>query len=320
MNLLEKKCASFFWDCTQDSRKLAWVKWPIVLASLDKRGLGIGSFKSFNLALLQKWRWRFSFNPKALWVKVGKAFHGQESNFGLNDKISNGIWSKIIGSSNYLHLNDILPSDSIWFRVGCGTSIRFWKDLWTSNAPLYLRYNRLFRLEQDKDCLISDCFNNNHWAWNSITRHHIDTHLFPSLDNPTQWDKTFPRKVNIYMWHFMLDRLPQRLKQSSPRIDISMISYPSCNGIVESSTYIFFECVIAKDIWNLVRNLCDIPFPPFTSYRNSVTFCQHPIRRSDIYDNIRSSTFSWLDHRGRMSCSWVDWLKSPMLVSSTGSC
>ncbi|GJR52236.1 RNA-directed DNA polymerase, eukaryota, reverse transcriptase zinc-binding domain protein [Tanacetum coccineum] len=234
MNLLEKKCASFFWDCTQDSRKLAWVKWPIVLASLDKRGLGIGSFISFNLALLQKWRWRFSFNPKALWVKVGKAFHGQESNFGLNDKISNGIWSKIIGSSNYLHLNDILPSDSIWFRVGCGTSIRFWKDLWTI----------------------------------SITRHHIDTHLLPSLDNPTQWDKTFPRKVNIYMWRFMLDRLPQRLKQSSPRIDISMISHPSCNGIVESSTYIFFECVIAKDIWNLVRNLCDIPFPPFTSYEH----------------------------------------------------
>nr|GEY55419.1 hypothetical protein [Tanacetum cinerariifolium] len=56
---------------------------------------------------------------------------------------------------------------------------------------------------------------------------------------------------------------------SSPRIDISMISCPSCNGIVESSTHIFFECVIAKDICNLVRNLCDIAFPPFfTSYEH----------------------------------------------------
>ncbi|GKE70226.1 putative RNA-directed DNA polymerase, eukaryota, reverse transcriptase zinc-binding domain protein, partial [Tanacetum coccineum] len=36
------------------SSKLAWVKWPTVLASLSKGGLGIGSLMSFNLALLQK--------------------------------------------------------------------------------------------------------------------------------------------------------------------------------------------------------------------------------------------------------------------------
>ncbi|GJR72968.1 RNA-directed DNA polymerase, eukaryota, reverse transcriptase zinc-binding domain protein [Tanacetum coccineum] len=43
----------------------------------------------------------------------------------------------------------------------------------------------------------------------------------------------------------------------------------------------------------------------------------HPIKRSDIYDNIQSTTYAlWLHHRGRMSCSWLDWLKSPLLVSS----
>ncbi|GKA05773.1 putative RNA-directed DNA polymerase, eukaryota, reverse transcriptase zinc-binding domain protein [Tanacetum coccineum] len=72
----------------------------------------------------------------------------------------------VVGSSNYLHSNDILPSDSIRFRVGNGTSIRFWKDLWTENVPLYLRYDRFFRLDQDKDCLISDRFINNQWVWN----------------------------------------------------------------------------------------------------------------------------------------------------------
>ncbi|GKC31837.1 hypothetical protein Tco_1039131 [Tanacetum coccineum] len=77
-------------------------------------------------------------NPKALWVKVVKALHGHEGGFGLNDNTSNGIWSKIVGSSNYLHSNDILPSDSI----------------------------RLFCLELNKDCLISERFINNHWTWN----------------------------------------------------------------------------------------------------------------------------------------------------------
>ncbi|GKB48127.1 RNA-directed DNA polymerase, eukaryota [Tanacetum coccineum] len=262
---------------------------------------------------------------------------------------------------------------------------------------LYLRYNRLFRLEQDKDCLISDRFKDNQWTWNwsrsfmrarnsayitdiinevsltelsserdvcywtiaddgmfsvSSTRHHIDSLILPTLDNPTQWDKTLPRKVNIFMWRFMLDRLPHRLNLSSRGIDIPTIACPSCNGNVESSNHIFFGCGNAKDIWNIIRNWCDIQFPACTSFehwkswfdswqatkekkwrlsiifsatlwwiwrfRNSITFGQHPIKRSDIYDNIRSSTFSWLHHRGRMSCSWIDWLKSPLMVSSSG--
>ncbi|GKA69148.1 RNA-directed DNA polymerase, eukaryota, reverse transcriptase zinc-binding domain protein [Tanacetum coccineum] len=107
-----------------DVRKLAWVKLHIVLASHVKGGLVIGSLNTFNLALLQKWRWMIISNANALWVKVVKAFHGQEGGFGLNENSSNGIWSKIVGSSNYLHSNAILPSDSILFRVGCGTSIR----------------------------------------------------------------------------------------------------------------------------------------------------------------------------------------------------
>ncbi|GJV18221.1 RNA-directed DNA polymerase, eukaryota, reverse transcriptase zinc-binding domain protein [Tanacetum coccineum] len=45
-----------------------------VLGSLG--GLNIGSLKAFNLALLQKWRWRLLSSPNALWVKVIKAYHG----------------------------------------------------------------------------------------------------------------------------------------------------------------------------------------------------------------------------------------------------
>ncbi|GJV47496.1 RNA-directed DNA polymerase, eukaryota, reverse transcriptase zinc-binding domain protein [Tanacetum coccineum] len=264
------------------------VKWPIVLASRVNGGLGIGSLKAFNLALLQKWRWRMISNTNAFWVKIVRSF-------------------------NYLHSNAILPSDSIRFHVGCGTSIRFWKDLWTGSSPLYLRYNRLFRLEQDKDCLISDRFKDNQWTWNwsrsfmgdrnsayiidiinevsitelsserdvcfwtipndgmfsvSSTRHHIDSLILHTLDNPTQWDKTLPHKVDIFMWRFMLDRLSHRLNFSFRGIDIPTIACPSCNGNVESSNHIFFGCGNAKDIWNIIRNWCDIQFPACTSFEH----------------------------------------------------
>ncbi|GJS49770.1 putative nuclease HARBI1 isoform X2 [Tanacetum coccineum] len=48
----------------------------------------------------------------------------------------------------------------------CGTRIRFWKDIWVGETPLFTRYNRLYHLDQDKDCLIIDRINNGQWSWN----------------------------------------------------------------------------------------------------------------------------------------------------------
>nr|GEV59694.1 reverse transcriptase domain, reverse transcriptase zinc-binding domain protein [Tanacetum cinerariifolium] len=124
------------------------------------------------------------------------------------------------------------------------------KDAWLGNYPLYLWFNRLSRLEQDKDYLIIDRISYGQWRWifsradlgvrnsaylrdtlNEIsqidiifdkdacvsslsndgvfsvgaTRMHIDNLLLPSLDPTTTWDKTAPRKVNIYMSRLKLD-------------------------------------------------------------------------------------------------------------------
>ncbi|GJS83817.1 hypothetical protein Tco_0750358 [Tanacetum coccineum] len=54
-------------------------------------------------------------------------------------------------------------------------------------------------------------------------------------------------------------------------------------------------------------------------FRNSVVFCSHHVRKSDIIDNIQFSAFSWLHHRGlRMVCNWTDWLMSPLSLASAG--
>ncbi|GKA96277.1 hypothetical protein Tco_0818372 [Tanacetum coccineum] len=41
-------------------------------------------------------------------------------------------------------------------KVGNGASIRFWKDSWNGNGPLMSRFNRLYHLDANEECLLSD--------------------------------------------------------------------------------------------------------------------------------------------------------------------
>ncbi|GKD12860.1 RNA-directed DNA polymerase, eukaryota [Tanacetum coccineum] len=94
------------------------------------------------------------------------------------------------------------------------------------------------------------------------TRRLIDENIIPTLVPPTFWDKTLSRKVNIFIWTLALDQLPHRLNLSARGMDIAFIACPSCNGNVESSFHIFFDCDFAKEIWRLIRTLqesCPIP-------------------------------------------------------------
>ncbi|GKF97680.1 hypothetical protein Tco_0293501, partial [Tanacetum coccineum] len=105
-----------------------------------------------------------------------------------------------------------------------------WKDIWIGDSPLNILYNRLYQLELDKDCLIIDRIENGQWSWNWLyqleldkdcliidriengqwswnwysndlgvqARRVIDDKILPSLATSTSWDKTLPRKVNIF--------------------------------------------------------------------------------------------------------------------------
>nr|GFC01985.1 RNA-directed DNA polymerase, eukaryota, reverse transcriptase zinc-binding domain protein [Tanacetum cinerariifolium] len=140
------------------NNKMAWIKWPNVLASYEHGGLEVGSLKAFNHALLQKWRRRFVNNSELLWVKLMKAIHGLEAGFDGKDCYTHGIWANIVGSSIYLHSRNVISNDALKCQIGCGSSIRFWKDLWIGDEPLCSRFNRLYRMDINENCIIRDRF------------------------------------------------------------------------------------------------------------------------------------------------------------------
>ncbi|GJU85983.1 RNA-directed DNA polymerase, eukaryota, reverse transcriptase zinc-binding domain protein [Tanacetum coccineum] len=92
----QKRLSSWKANLLSIGGHLTFIKAVLVLPSFDKRGLNIGSLKAFNLALLQKWRWRMFSSPNTLWVNTIKALHGQDG--GLDNKGCNfnGTWSRIV--------------------------------------------------------------------------------------------------------------------------------------------------------------------------------------------------------------------------------
>ncbi|GJS50907.1 RNA-directed DNA polymerase, eukaryota [Tanacetum coccineum] len=156
--------------------------------------------------------------------------------------------------ANLLSIRGRLTLIKLW------NSYTFWKDVWAGEAPLFTRYNHLYRLDQDKDCLIIDLnieVSEDTCVWSlgpkgtfTVKDAHniIDQKTLPSLAPSTTWDKTIPRKVNIFMWRLSLDRHPHRLNLSLRGMDIPAISCSSCNANVESANHIFFECIIATEM------------------------------------------------------------------------
>ncbi|GJS80706.1 RNA-directed DNA polymerase, eukaryota, reverse transcriptase zinc-binding domain protein [Tanacetum coccineum] len=165
---LESLRSNFFWGSDEKSKKISWISWNLALASKDKGGLGIGSLFSLNHALIQKWRWRFLNNPKALWSRLIVAIHGpnEDSSTFFSHIKNKGVWFRIVGSINSMHEKNFIPLSFIQRRVNNGASTKFWHDTWIGTSPLRFQFPRLFRLSTRRDCLIRDCWDNGwHLDW-----------------------------------------------------------------------------------------------------------------------------------------------------------
>ncbi|XP_071718074.1 uncharacterized protein [Rutidosis leptorrhynchoides] len=158
---LESIRARFFWGGSDTVKKMPWVKWDKILASFDQGGLNIGSLKAFNIALINKWRWRYLNNSNDLWASIIKSIHGHY--FETTDCSS--IWSNIVSDCISSTSNGQLTHDAFLLQVGNGSSIKFWHDVWCGSSSLASRYHRLFHLDVNKDDSIADKWYNGEWHW-----------------------------------------------------------------------------------------------------------------------------------------------------------
>ena len=196
------------------------------------------------------------------------------------------------------------------------------------------------------------------WAWTIGTtsfsvksaRHKIDRGFLP--DGPrTRWNSLLPKKINIFIWRSLRDRLPSRWNLSRKGIEVASITCPICDHGVESAFHTLWDCTLASTAWScvfkwlhisppIIYNLtglydwidglhsasskriildvvCGVTLWSLWRFRNEVIFGTNQPKRNMIFDNIVDFSFRWYSTRSKMSSiSWNNWIQNPLVVYS----
>lgn len=175
VNTLEGLIRKFLWGGNGDVRKLHWVGWDKVSRPIKSGGLGIRKLEDTNNAFLVKWLWRYKHEGVALWRRVVDAIHGSNRKWEIYPRSARfaGTWTKIVKCGMRLKVGNVSSVDMIRARLGNGMDIRFWIDPWIDREPLKYVFPDLFRIEQEKGCLVGDRIVGNEegsliqWNWRS---------------------------------------------------------------------------------------------------------------------------------------------------------
>nr|GEY82250.1 RNA-directed DNA polymerase, eukaryota, reverse transcriptase zinc-binding domain protein [Tanacetum cinerariifolium] len=177
----------------------------------------------------------------------------------------------------------------------------------------------------------------------------LDDSLLPEVSSKTQWINAVPIKVNVHAWKVRLDCLPTRINISCKGIEINFILCPNCGKAAESTSHIFFGCSMVRELYRkitfwwdcsfvelssfeewvewisnlrmqanlkrLLKGVCYIMWWFVWSFRNKTLFGLGCPLKMALFDDIVTRLFNWCRFRCKASFSWVDWLKSPYLVS-----
>nr|GEX68341.1 ribonuclease H-like domain-containing protein [Tanacetum cinerariifolium] len=198
------------------------------------------------------------------WGKVGKVVEsdwrgGGVVRGGREGLVSDGVLNQLEGLRNSFFL---------------GADLDERKMTW-------VRFNRLYSLDLQKDSSIAQKMQNSDWA-NSFrrlprgggglksvngvfsvksAREEIDKHLLVTSSSPTRWSKLLPIKVNVFSWRMILDKLPTRVNLSNRGMDIPCVLCSVCDIRVESRNHLFFGCSMACDLYRLISRWWNIHIP-----------------------------------------------------------
>ncbi|GJT28336.1 RNA-directed DNA polymerase, eukaryota [Tanacetum coccineum] len=132
----------------------------------------------------------------------------------------------------------------------------------------------------------------------------FDDNRFSEVSTQTRWIKAVPIKVNIHAWKVRMDCLPTRLNISRRGIDIPSILCPVCGSVTESSSHLFFDCLVAKYNFRKICRWWEVDFMEVHTFDEWVSWIVNlriPIKHKRLLEGVCFGCCGWLyNTRGLM--------------------
>ncbi|KAJ0558512.1 putative reverse transcriptase zinc-binding domain-containing protein [Helianthus annuus] len=132
--------------------------WEKAMLPVKYGGLGFGSLRDINLAMLAKWWWRSKTESNCLWRKLIWTVHSSSRAWNPIPckALLTGPWKHICSNAAKLASMGIDLSKNIVGVVGTGTDIAFWTDSWIWPEPLSVMFPLLFQLDKNISCSVAE--------------------------------------------------------------------------------------------------------------------------------------------------------------------
>lgn len=129
---IQSALTRFWWDGTDQKRKMCWVSWEKMTLSKQSGGLGFRDLQHFNTALLAKLSWRILNKPSGLLSKIllGKYCSSKDFMQVTCSKTASHGWRSILNGRDLL-------TNNIGWAVGDGNTATVWYDAWIPQTKLH---------------------------------------------------------------------------------------------------------------------------------------------------------------------------------------
>ena len=101
------------------------------------------------------------------------------------------------------------------------------------------------------------CFDRSRNCWNwsleadgtfsvRSLRKEVDSHILEAHPRKMTWCKEVPRKINLFVWRLLRDKLPTRDNLSTRGVAFNSNLCPACNCFPETADHLFLRCSTTK--------------------------------------------------------------------------
>ncbi|GLU05147.1 hypothetical protein SLE2022_222630 [Rubroshorea leprosula] len=168
---------NFFWGGVTLEKKISWVSWDSICVDKERGGLGVDDLERRNCALLGKWWFRLGDGLEGLWKRViWEKYYGGREEVEVTSFASlnmSRVWKDIVGvGSGSERLLEMLVKGFKW-KVGDGSCVKFWSDIWVGDKSLKNLFPRLFAMSTNREGLLQDMglWGTDGWVWDCRWRH-----------------------------------------------------------------------------------------------------------------------------------------------------